>query len=311
MAGIAERLERKFGGHMEESLGLRIVIPMREDLERDIPGASPEDGRKRNRQAGFMELSNIIPDPNQPRKDFPPDSIDRLAASIKQYGQLMPIRIRWNQDLGKWVVITGERRYRAALQAGLESIACIFIEDELQPSEILQEQLIENCLREDLKPIEQARAYQQLMALNSWTARELSEALHLSPATISRALTTLTLPEDVQVQVDGGSIPPSAAYEIAKLKTEVEQRELAREIVSRNLTREDTVKHVRTRTGRTNLGNKPGRPIMTQTIKTEKARVTVTVYRKRVTTEDLIAVLQEAIAQLKAQTGGKAKRLGS
>jgi ParB family chromosome partitioning protein len=303
--GVAEKLERKFGENLGESLGVRKVIPITREGEREIPTSGPDDGRTRNRQAGFMEISNIIPDPNQPRKDFPQESIERLAASITKHGQLMPIRIRWNQELAKWIVITGERRYRAALQAGLESIACIFIEDELSSSEILQEQLIENCLREDLKPIEQARAYEHLMQLNHWTARELSESLHISPATVSRALTTLTLPEDVQEQVDAGAIPPSAAYEIAKLDSQDEQRELAEEIVARRLTREATVKAVRTKTGRVQGEKKPGRPTSTHTFKTETGKVTVTIHRKRVKPEDLIAILQSAIQQLKSRIGAK------
>jgi ParB family chromosome partitioning protein len=123
-----------------------------------------------------MEIDRIVPDLDQPRKEFDPDAIDRLAASLLKHGQLMPIRVRWNGKVGKWVVISGERRYRAAHQAGLKTICCLFNDGEPTPSEIFQEQLIENCLREDLKPIEQARAYRQLMEMHGWTAKQLSES---------------------------------------------------------------------------------------------------------------------------------------
>src|SRR5262249_24202580 len=144
-------LERRFGGHLLESLGLRKPQePTENPAPAAPPAAGPAEGRTRARNAGYMDLDRIVPDPNQPRKEFGQDAIDRLAESFKKYGQLQPIRVRWEAGLAKWVVISGERRYRAALQAGLEQVACIFVEDELTPPEILQEQMIENCLREDL-----------------------------------------------------------------------------------------------------------------------------------------------------------------
>jgi ParB family transcriptional regulator, chromosome partitioning protein len=119
---------------------------------------SPDDGRTRAREAGHMEIDRIVPDPDrQSRKEFSEESIGRLAGSLTKHGPLQPLRVRWDGGLGRWVIIAGERRYHAAVQAGLKTVACIFVDGELTPGEILQEQLIENLLREGLVPVEEAR----------------------------------------------------------------------------------------------------------------------------------------------------------
>ena len=152
---LAQRLER----NMSESLGaLRLVTSEGQGVAgKVIPSTSPEDGRTRDRQAGHMELDRIMADPDQPRKTFSDESLEQLARSLKSAGQLQPIRVRWNDQHAKWVIISGERRYRAAALAGLKTIACLFVDRELTESEIRQESLIENLLREDLRPIEAAR----------------------------------------------------------------------------------------------------------------------------------------------------------
>src|SRR4029453_6326106 len=126
-----------------------------------------------------------------------------------------PIRVRWNAEHAKWVIISGERRYRAAMIAGLKTIACLFIDRPLTESEIRQESLIENLLREDLRPIEAAHGYRELMELNDWTMQQVAEALNITKGTISKALALLKLPEDIQDQVEQGTISPSSGYEVS------------------------------------------------------------------------------------------------
>ncbi len=124
----AEQLAERLGRNMNESLGVRLMTPESQAAAgKVIPGVSPEDGRTRDRQAGHMELDRIMPDPDQPRKTFTEESLQQLAQSLKTAGQLQPIRVRWNADHAKWVIISGERRYRAAIIAGLKTIACLFI----------------------------------------------------------------------------------------------------------------------------------------------------------------------------------------
>jgi ParB family transcriptional regulator, chromosome partitioning protein len=314
----AAELQRRFGQNLSESLGVRTnaaaEAPSRSP-GRSLRETSPDDGRTRAREAGFMEIERIVPDPDQPRKEFDPDSVDRLAASLLKHGQLMPIRVRWNAKLGKWVVISGERRYRAALQAGLETICCLFNDGEPTPSEILQEQLIENCLREDLKPIEQARAYRQLMEMHGWTAKQLSEELHISKSEVSKALALLTLPEDLQERVDEGAIQASAAYEVARIKDESAQREVARRIVAERLTRDEAVTAARAAAvsvapepakGRGGAAKEPLKrhPVATA-FRVAGARVAVEFTRKSIQEEDVLAALEAAADQVRTSIAAR------
>ncbi len=141
MSKAAESLQRRFGQNLSESLGVRagggdgpgfVGPPPPMGFPRET---SPDDGRTRARDAGHMEIDRIVPDPDQPRKEFSDDAIERLAASLLKHGQLMPIRVRWNPKIAKWVVISGEhRRFRAATRAGLKTVsACVFADDGLSP----------------------------------------------------------------------------------------------------------------------------------------------------------------------------------
>ncbi len=232
------------------SLGVRPAKAAPQEPVVPPPAAgSPEEGRTRNREAGHMEIERIVPDPAQPRKEFTEEGIEQLAGSIQRHGILHPLRVRWNQGLGKWVLLSGERRLRAALRAGLKTVPCVFVDRELSAEEILEEQLIENLQRQDLKPIEQAQAFDTLMKIKGWSARDVAAALCLHESSVSRALALLTLTAEVQQKVASGAIPASAGYEIAKVKDEEAQREIAVRVVEEQLTREATVGLVRERRG--------------------------------------------------------------
>ena len=328
MSKASEALQRRFGQNLSESLGVRSAPPGAGLPPLPAPGQSfpretgPDDGRTRARDAGHMELARIVPDPDQPRKEFSDDAIERLSASLLKHGQLQPIRVRWNAGLAKWVVISGERRYRAAVRAGLKTVACIFADDGLSPTEILQEQIVENLLREDLKPIEQARAYRQLMDLHNWTAKELSGELHVSQGAISKSLSLLTLPEELQTQVDRGEIAATTAYEVAKVEDPAAQRDVAARIVAEGLTRDAATEAVRVvldrparaREARAETPPAPSpvaaieddatdttavAPAITRTIRTSLARVVVTSTIGPVADPELISILEEAIARIR------------
>jgi len=233
--------------NLDESMGVR-------DHEGQLklsPIPSKRDaGRKPLRKVGTVEIARVVPDPDQPREQFSEEAIDRLARSISEKGQLSAIRVRWSEELAKWVIIAGERRWRAAKRAGLATIDCYFHEGPLTASEILQHQLIENCLREDLQPIEEARAFAKLIAMNRWTRAQLAEALRIAPSKVSRALALLKLPADVQDQVTAGAISARSAYELSKLKGDRARRKLAQHACDRRLTHKQTAKAVRQRKGR-------------------------------------------------------------
>ena len=156
MAATRETLAR-VSGNLEDSIGIRGST--------NRPPLSPvvnekDIGRQPLRGFGTVAIDRVVPDPGQPRSEFSEESIDRLAQSIQSRGQLSPIRVYWSGEIGRWVILGGERRWRAAKKAGLKSIDAFFRDGELSPAETLEEQLIDNLLREDLKPIQEAKALQ-------------------------------------------------------------------------------------------------------------------------------------------------------
>jgi ParB family chromosome partitioning protein len=245
MATVTEILARA-GANLDESMGVRTA-DTRPDLA-PVPDAR-DVGRRPLRNVGRVEVAQVVPDPDQPRTEFTEESLDRLAASIRERGQLTPIRVRWCAPLGKWVIIAGERRWRATLKAGLGTIDCVFVEGEISRGELLAQQLIENLLREDLRPVEEARAFRELLALNGWTGKQLAQALRIPPSKVTRSLALLDLPGDLQERVEAGELAARSAYEIAKLDGDGERRALADAVRQRGLTAEGARQAVRSRQG--------------------------------------------------------------
>ncbi|MFM9965750.1 MAG: ParB/RepB/Spo0J family partition protein [Planctomycetaceae bacterium] len=204
-------------GHLDESIGVRIT----ESRAQLSPIASPKDiGRRSNRSFGRIEIERIQPDPQQPRTEFDEEALERLAASIRDKGQLAPIRVRWSEPDACWLIVSGERRWRAAQRAGLKGIDCFFLEQHLSPTQILEEQLIENLLREDLQPIEEAESFRRLMEVNGWNGKQLAEALRINPTRVTRSLALLKLPHELRTRIELGEMSPRAGYELSKLPDE-------------------------------------------------------------------------------------------
>lgn len=247
MASTRNTLER-IKHQLDESMGMR-QHDTRPQLS-PVPNAK-DIGRRALRNFGTLSITNVIPDPDQPRTEFSEEEIEQLAQSIREQGQLHPIRVRWSDTHGKWVIISGERRYRATKQAGLETIECRFHDGELTKTEVLEQQLIENLLRSDLRPLEEAKAFQQLIDLNGWTGKELSAAIHVTQSRITRALSLLKLPADIQAQVESGDLAPSVAYELSKLPDDAQRREALALSQASGLTRDEVSTAVRQQKPRT------------------------------------------------------------
>ena len=245
MANTRQVLDR-IGGNLDESMGVR---------ERDLrPKLSPvpqgkDAGRRPLRNIGSVDINMVIPDPDQPRVEFSDEALERLAESIRDKGQLSPIRVRWSEQIGKWMIVAGERRWRATKRAGLLQIDCHFHDGEISRSEVLEQQLIENLLREDLQPIEEAKAFAMLLELNGWNGKQLSEALRVPQSSVSRALALLRLPDDVQEQVATGAISARSAYELSRLDDESQIRPLAAKAAAGTITHEQAANAVRQRKG--------------------------------------------------------------
>ena len=206
MSGIGRFTER-LGGNIRESMGADGPAGAGGPLPAGAPpGPSRYRGVTRPRDALTIGVDRIMPDPDQPRKEFDEGPLADLAGSLRARGQLQPIRVRWSPEADRWVIIAGERRYRAALRAGLGSLICVEVPGSPTPEEVLEEQLVENALREDLRPIEQARAYKALVDRRGCSIRQLAESLHVSHTAVSRALALLGLPEDLQGRVAGSHL---------------------------------------------------------------------------------------------------------
>jgi ParB family transcriptional regulator, chromosome partitioning protein len=271
----ADRLSKALGTHINESMGAKRAGG--DDLASNpFPsgttnlggnGAEKYKGAARVKDAFSIELGRLARDADQPRKEFDPEELERLAESLKTRGQLQPIRVRYDERLGRWIIISGERRYRAAMMAGLSTLVAVETKGEISAEDILEDQLVENCVREDLKPIEQARAFRALIDRRGYSYRQLADALSISHQVIVRALSLLGLPADIQEKVDAGLVSPTVASEVARVEDEKERRELIAEVEAGSLTRKDVARVVQARgpvlprAGKSMSGRKPQAPV--------------------------------------------------
>ena len=143
----------------------------------------------------LIPIDRIVEDPEQPRKHHDEEGLNGLADSIRQHGMLNPITVTHLPNLGVYRIVTGERRWRAAQRVGRPSIPCIV--KEIDPDEVLTEQLIENVQREDLQPVEKARALSHIKDVIGATNREIGSRLGLSERTVGYLLDLLELPESI------------------------------------------------------------------------------------------------------------------
>jgi ParB family transcriptional regulator, chromosome partitioning protein len=211
----------------------------------DSTGPARMRGLVRSKDAAEIPVDRIDRDPEQPRQEFDAESLARLAESLRTRGQLQPIRVRWDEGRGVYVIVCGERRWRAARLAGLPTLSCVIMERPGGPGELLALQLIENALREDLSAMEQARAYRALIDRNGWSARQLAAELAVNPATVTRALALLELPSTIQDQVEQGTLAPGTAYEVGKIEGSDAQVAVAARVVDQGLTRAEAAEVVK------------------------------------------------------------------
>jgi ParB family transcriptional regulator, chromosome partitioning protein len=299
--GKLDQLERRTAAHVDESLGVG-----RTTAAAAVPqaprAAAPARWQGVTKTAGAVEIpiAMIAPDPDQPREEFADEALDRLAASLKARGQLQPIRVRWDEGRGVYVVIVGERRWRAAQRAGLATLSAVVTEALLEPADRLVLQLVENCLREDLQPIEQAKAFRALIDTNGWTVRRLAEELAITHSSVVRALALLDLPEAVQAQVEQGSLAPRTAYELGKLADPDVQKALAQAAVTEGFTRDDVSELVQAYKAKRPAKARP-EPVVLE----GGDGVTVTVKWRKASDVGLVQAMRRALRQAQAMAQGE------
>jgi ParB family transcriptional regulator, chromosome partitioning protein len=300
--GKLEQLERQTAAHVDESLGVGRTAPPAA-VSQAPRAAAPARWQGVQKTAGAVEipLTMIAPDPDQPREEFEAEALDRLAASLQARGQLQPIRVRWDEGRGVYVVIVGERRWRAAQRAGLATLSAVVTEAPLEPADRLVLQLVENCLREDLQPIEQAKAFRALIAAHGWSVRRLAEELAITHSTVVRALALLELPEAVQVQVEQGTLAPRTAYEIGRLDNPAAQVAVAQAAVQDGLTRAEVTEVVQAVKARRPVPAPRPEPVVLD----GGDGVTVIVKWRKACDVSLMQALRRALRQAQAMAQGE------
>lgn len=298
-----DELRKATGSNVAESMGkgvARSAVP-----HGASPAASGPDrwaGVERLTGAQRIAVDRIERDPTQPREEFKAAELAELTESIRARGVLQPIRVRWDEGRGMYVVIAGERRLRAAKVAGLADVPCVVQDTPLSEADRLLDQLAENMIRLDLEPIEQANAFKRLMDSQGWSARRLAEALHIDHDKVNRAVRLLDLAPTVQESVAAGAIAPTTAFELSKLEDPTEQEAIAARVVSEGLSRTEAAEAVRRAEGRPKgRGAKPkskARKVTSRTIRTAAGRVTVE--NARGLDDALVAAaLEQALASLR------------
>ena len=188
-----------------------------------------------------VRISEVEPNRDQPRKYFDDEKLEELSESIKTYGILQPILVQ-KKD-GYYEIIAGERRWRAALKAGLKEIPVII--REYTDKEILELSLIENIQREDLNPIEEAEAYKRLIDEFGMSQEEMAKRVSKSRSAVANSLRLLKLEGDVRKMLVDGQLSMGHARALLSLEIAEEQIEVARKVADRQLSVRETEKLVR------------------------------------------------------------------
>ena len=190
-----------------------------------IEAASPEESRGLR----HLPIELLHSNPNNPRKQFKEEELEDLSKSIREKGLLQPIVVRQRAD-GEYEIVAGERRWRASQRAGLHELPVLI--RELSDGETLEIALIENIQRSDLNPLEEARAYGQLLEQFSYTQQQLADSVGKSRSHIANTLRLLTLPESVRSYIEDGKLTAGHARTLVATDSPAD---LANKIISLGL----------------------------------------------------------------------------
>jgi len=213
--------------------------------------ADPQSPDRPRRPDLLVPVEKLVPNPNQPRRDFQPEALQELAASIRTRGIIQPLIVRDMGD-GRFEIVAGERRWRAAQLAQVHELPVII--RDFTDAEVIEVAIIENIQRADLNAIEEALAFRQLMDRFGHTQEKLAEALSKSRSHIANLLRLLHLPDDVQSLVRDGKLTSGHAR---ALITAPNASELARQVIARNLSVRETEALTRD-TGKAGTGKTSG-----------------------------------------------------
>jgi len=243
--GKLEKMAARHGGAVEDSTGPGEGPSPRPAAPAGGPAKRPArlEGVAKSKDAAVIAVDRIVPDPDQPRKEFDPEELRLLGESLAAEGQLQPIRVWWDEASGMNVIEDGERRWRAAKLAGLGTLDAMIEAKALTPGERLRRQMVANCVRVDLNDVEKAATMGRLMASEGWSKGQLAAELKMTNSAVSKVLSLLKLDEGVRELVKEGKLAPHTAYELSGETPEV-QREVAGKVVEGKLSRSKAVAEV-------------------------------------------------------------------
>lgn len=251
-----------------------------------------------NRTVEQVRISDIICRP-QVREYFDEAALLTLAMTIKTVGVHHPVTVQ--RHANGYRLLAGERRWRAAKLAGLTTIPALVTEEELSESDIIEIQLIENCTRENLNPVEKAKAYGRLLKTTNRSAAQIAQRLGTSAGTVSKVTSLLLLASDILEHVQAGRIPYSSAYELAKVSDTDEQRRLTKEILDGKLTRDQLVAETKiVKSGRRSPQSRQPRQVKRERvlIRLGEGR-SVSLSAPTITAEDIVSWLTELAERIR------------
>lgn len=216
-------------------------MPEKKRLGRGLGALIPEvmdEGAETNE----ITLDLVKPNPYQPRRDFDDEKLKELTASIKEHGVLQAVVVSPDEDGKSYTLVAGERRCRAAKQAGLKSIPAIV--KPVDRKTMLEIALIENLQREDLNPIDEAMAYKRLMQEYNYTQEELARRLGRSRPSIANSVRLLGLPDKIQDMLAKNEMSPGQVRPLLTIGDQDKQEEAARLIVEEGLSARDAERMV-------------------------------------------------------------------
>ncbi|TVP83147.1 MAG: ParB/RepB/Spo0J family partition protein [Alkalicoccus sp.] len=204
---------------------------MGKGLGKGINAFFPNASKESDKQVEEIKLTDIRPNPYQPRKVFEEESLKELAESISSHGVIQPISLR--KSIKGYEIVVGERRFRAAGKAGLKTIPAVV--QELTDDEMMELALIENLQRENLNPLEEAKAYQKLMEHLQITQEDLAARLGKSRPHIANHVRLLQLPQIVQEYLAEGKVSMGHARALLGLKNKQELSGLLQKVVQEEM----------------------------------------------------------------------------
>ncbi|MCC6675163.1 MAG: ParB/RepB/Spo0J family partition protein [Thermomicrobiales bacterium] len=214
--------------------GLEALIPNLQSEPTAAPSAPP---------VSTIPVTSISPNPRQPRTSIDEDELAVLAESIRLHGVIQPIVVRPSDTPDAYTLIAGERRWRASQRAGLDRIPAVVMDVSLQAQ--LELALVENVIRSDLSPLEEAIAYRQLIDEFGLTQADVAERVGRSRVSVTNTLRLLLLPDRVKDALDAGEITEGHARALLGLPSAVEQIAMLETVIRRNLSVRETEAAVR------------------------------------------------------------------